>query len=102
MKHIVNLTASLFAMICLLGACGTKSESSQTADNTQIELCPLDSILLSDPCILPDSATATYYMTGTGGLLWKSKDLKMWEGPYKVAQTDSTSWMGPNPMILAA
>ena len=102
MKHIVNLTASLFAMICLLGACGTKSESSQTADNTQIELCPLDSILLSDPCILPDSATATYYMTGTGGLLWKSKDLKMWEGPYKVAQTDSTSWMGPNPMIWAA
>ena len=63
---------------------------------------PLDSIRLSDPCILTDPETSTYYMTGTGGMLWKSQDLKYWEGPYKVAQTDSHSWMGPNPMIWAA
>jgi beta-xylosidase len=63
---------------------------------------PLDSIRLSDPFILADTKTRLYYMTGTGGLLWKSKDLKTWEGPYKVAQTDSTSWMGPAPMIWAA
>lgn len=63
---------------------------------------PLDSIVLSDPCILPDSATMTYYMTGTGGKLWKSKDLKFWDGPYDVAQTDPDSWMGPHPMIWAA
>ena len=36
---------------------------------------PLDSIVLSDPCILADSATMTYYMTGTGGLLWKSREI---------------------------
>ena len=41
-------------------------------------------------------------MTGTGGMLWKSKDLHLWSGPYKVAQTDSTSWMGKKPMIWAA
>lgn len=35
-------------------------------------------------------------------MLWKSQDLKYWEGPYKVAQTDPHSWMGPNPMIWAA
>jgi beta-xylosidase len=63
---------------------------------------PLDSIRLSDPFILADKKTNMYYMTGTGGLLWKSKDLKLWEGPYRVAQTDSTSWMGPRPMIWAA
>jgi beta-xylosidase len=63
---------------------------------------PLDSIRLSDPFILADAKTGLYYMTGTGGLLWKSKDLKTWEGPYKVTQTDSTSWMGPTPMIWAA
>lgn len=63
---------------------------------------PLDSIWLSDPCILADSATMTYYMTGTGGKLWKSKDLKLWDGPYDVAQTDPTSWMGPHPAIWAA
>jgi hypothetical protein len=63
---------------------------------------PLDSIVLSDPCILADTKTNMYYMTGTGGMLWKSNDLKLWEGPYHVAKTDSTSWMGPNPMIWAA
>ncbi|MEO5681591.1 MAG: glycoside hydrolase family 43 protein [Chitinophagaceae bacterium] len=63
---------------------------------------PLDSIVMSDPFILADSATNMYYMTGTGGLLWKSPDLKIWEGPYKVAATNPASWMGPKPMIWAA
>jgi hypothetical protein len=63
---------------------------------------PLDSIRLSDPCILADKNTATYYMTGTGGWLWKSKDLRTWTGPFWVAETDSNSWMGPRPMIWAA
>lgn len=63
---------------------------------------PLDSIFLSDPAILADQNTKQYYMTGTGGMLWKSKDLKFWDGPYIVAKTDSTSWMGPRPMIWAA
>jgi hypothetical protein len=35
-------------------------------------------------------------------MLWKSKDLKFWDGPYKVVKTDSNSWMGPKPMIWAA
>lgn len=63
---------------------------------------PLDSIRLSDPCILADKNTQTYYLTGTGGLLWKSKDLRKWTGPYVVTQTDPDSWMGPRPMIWAA
>lgn len=63
---------------------------------------PLDSIQLSDPYILADSKTNMYYMTGTGGLLWKSKNLKFWDGPYAVAETNPNSWMGPKPMIWAA
>ena len=63
---------------------------------------PLDSIGLSDPFILADSNTNMYYMTGTGGLMWKSKDLKFWDGPYNVVKTDQNSWMGPKPMIWAA
>lgn len=66
------------------------------------ENVPTDSIRLSDPFVLADSATQTYYMTGTGGLMWKSKDLKLWSGPYRVAETDPKSWMGPRPMIWAA
>lgn len=63
---------------------------------------PLDSIQLSDPCILADKKTGMYYMTGTGGQLWKSKDLARWDGPYQVTETDPSSWMGPKPEIWAA
>jgi len=63
---------------------------------------PLDSIQLSDPAIMADKKTNMYYMSGTGGMLWKSKDLKLWSGPYNVAQPDTTSWMGKRPMIWAA
>lgn len=63
---------------------------------------PLDSIRLSDPSIIADKNSDMYYMTGSGGILWKSKNLKLWDGPYKVAMTDSTSWMGSDPMIWAA
>lgn len=63
---------------------------------------PLDSIYLSDPCILADKKTGCYYMTGTGGRLWKSKDLARWDGPYRVAETNPDSWMGTKPEIWAA
>jgi hypothetical protein len=63
---------------------------------------PLDSIIMSDPFILADKKTEKYYMTGTGGMLWTSSDLKLWTGPSRIAMTDSTSWMGANPDIWAA
>lgn len=66
------------------------------------ENIPLDSIRLSDPAILADSTTNMYYMTGTGGLLWKSPDLRRWTGPYIIAQPDTNSWMGAHPQIWAA
>lgn len=66
------------------------------------ENIPLDEIRLSDPAILADKVTSTYYMTGTSGLLWKSKDLEKWSGPYMVTKTDPESWMGSQPMIWAA
>ncbi|MCR5313461.1 MAG: glycoside hydrolase family 43 protein [Bacteroidaceae bacterium] len=66
------------------------------------ENIPLDSIRLSDPFVLADKATRTYYMTGTGGMMWKSKNLKTWTGPFMVTNVDTTSWMGPRPMIWAA
>lgn len=61
-----------------------------------------EDILLSDPFIYADEGSGMYYMTGTGGLLWKSRDLKVWDGPFNVARTDPTSWMGPYPTIWAA
>lgn len=87
-------------ILCLLGAVCSCVSGGKSSDTSKLVF--LDSIQLSDPCILADSVTQMYYMTGTGGKLWKSKDMKVWEGPYTVAQTDSNSWMGAKPMIWAA
>ncbi len=88
----------------LLSACGTasRSDSDSTAFDDDFTGIPLDSIILSDPAILADSTSGMYYMTGTGGQLWKSPDLRTWQGPFDVAETDSNSWMGAKPMIWAA
>ncbi|TDH21330.1 glycoside hydrolase [Segetibacter sp. 3557_3] len=95
MKHL--FAASI---ICLLFSIGSYAqERGPRAPRTNVLI---DSIVLSDPFILADKKTSMYYMTGTGGMLWKSKDLKYWDGPYAVAKTDPKSWMGPAPMIWAA
>ncbi|WP_340110749.1 glycoside hydrolase family 43 protein [Maribellus mangrovi] len=93
MKHLFSLL--------ILGLIVTSIYAQRWKPELKTDI-PLDSIRLSDPCILADQATQTYYMTGTGGLLWKSKDLSKWTGPYIVAKTDPDSWMGPRPMIWAA
>ena len=93
-KNYITLLCYLFFSIALIAQ---KSGANEIRKNV-----PLDSIVLSDPFILADYNSKMYYMTGTYGMLWKSKDLKFWDGPYKVVQTDSTSWMGPKPLIWAA
>jgi hypothetical protein len=45
-----------------------------------------------------------YYMTGSGGALWKSRDLRLWEGPFPVTQVVKPapdSWMGERPRVWA-
>lgn len=91
-------------LLCTIALCAAAiGASAQTKVERQFkENIPLDSIRLSDPCILADKKTKMYYMTGTGGLMWTSPDLARWTGPYKVTKHDPKSWMGPNPMIWAA
>jgi hypothetical protein len=90
-----------FPIFLLYFYLGTNLAFAQRASGAR-ENIPLDSIRLSDPFILADKASSTYFMTGTGGKLWKSKDLEKWTGPYDVAKTDPDSWMGDKPMIWAA
>lgn len=94
MRHIL-------LMMVMVAGYGTPAFAQKGKPVIKVDV-PLDSIRLSDPFILADKPTATYYMTGTGGLLWKSKDLKRWTGPFRVTRTDTASWMGKNPMIWAA
>ena len=93
MKHFIILLLSLLTLT---------ASAQRQRHPFKVRTVPRDSIILSDPCIFPDTASHIYYMTGTGGMLWKSRDLEMWTGPYNVVDIDSTSWMGPRPMIWAA
>lgn len=68
----------------------------------EIRTVHLDELSQSDPYILADPITRMYYMTGSGGRMYRSPDLKMWEGPYSVVEHDPNSWMGPRPAIWAA
>jgi hypothetical protein len=52
----------------------------------------LDEIAMSDPFIYPDEKARTYYLTGTGGRLYESKDLKTWTGPRRIIDLAGT-WM---------
>lgn len=92
-----KITLALCCLLLTVSATAQKKAAKAIRKNV-----PVDSIVLSDPFILADKATNMYYMTGTGGKLWKSKNLKLWDGPYEVAKTDPKSWMGPDPMIWAA
>ena len=80
----MKLTRYALTLLLAVMAC-TASMAQNKKHPTFRTAIPRDSIRLSDPCILADDETRTYYMTGTGGLLWKSKDLDRWDGPYIVA-----------------
>src|SRR4051794_7524373 len=99
-KYLLPITNMKTLWLTLFG-CLFLSLILKAQDNRSHEVpenVPLDSIVLSDPFILADHKTNMYYMTGTGGMLWKSKGLKFWTGPYAVAKTSPGSWMGPTPM----
>jgi hypothetical protein len=67
----------------------------------EIKTMPIDSMNMSDPYILADDATKTYYLTGSGGGIYKSKDLKIWTGPYGAYDVTGT-WMEGINFVAAA
>ena len=101
----MKISLTLPTLAIALGACCILASSEAIAAKRLPPVrhdVPRDSIVMSDPAILADAKSQTYYMTGTGGLLWKSKDLDKWTGPFVVAEHDTTSWMGEHPDIWAA
>ncbi|MBC7914627.1 MAG: family 43 glycosylhydrolase [Pyrinomonadaceae bacterium] len=56
----------------------------------------LKDIMLRDACILPDTKTGTYYMTGPGRgasvVQYTSKDLLNWYGPKTIFKTPAKLW----------
>lgn len=103
----ISCIALVILLFFQLGNAQPKSSNNIVQPPNRMKLAsvktiPFDSLKMSDPYILADKVSTMYYLTGTGGLMWKSKDLKMWQGPYSIIEIDTTSWMGPKPMIWAA
>lgn len=53
-------------------------------------------ILLSDPAIMADPVSQTYYMTGTGGDIFKSANLEVWTKLDWAINTSDIAWVGVN------
>ena len=75
--------------------------SASLTEPREIRTLPIDSMSMSDPYILADDATKTYYLTGSGGGIYKSKDLKTWTGPYGAYDVTGT-WMEGINFVAAA
>ncbi|HVO75382.1 MAG TPA: glycoside hydrolase family 43 protein [Ignavibacteriaceae bacterium] len=75
--------------------------SASVTESRQIVTLPLDSLSMSDPFILADKDTKTYYLTSSGGCIYKSKDLKNWSGPYPAYDVTGT-WMEGINFVAAA
>jgi len=89
---LANPDQNTFGGIRNVGTTKTKRRSGPRFPEPELATIPFDSISMSDPFIFPDEKTKTYYLTGTGGRLYKSQDLKMWTGPYKIIDLTGT-WM---------
>lgn len=81
-----------FGRIRRVGTTKWKTRPGPAFPEPELGIVPLDSISMSDPFVFPDEESKTYYLTGTGGRLYKSEDLKMWTGPYKIIDLTGT-WM---------
>ena len=75
--------------------------SASVTEQREIVTTTLDELSMSDPYILADDATKTYYLTGSGGGIYKSTDLKSWTGPYGAYDTRGT-WMDGIKFVAAA
>lgn len=76
----------------LVGTQVPRPRPARRAQSTEPREIDFTEINMSDPFIYTDLESMTYYLTGTGGALYKSKDLKRWVGPYNIIDLSGT-WM---------
>ncbi len=50
----------------------------------EVKTVHFNDLSMSDPFIYAEPSNKTYYLTSSGGRLYKSTDLVMWTGPYNV------------------
>lgn len=73
-------------------AAANAARRARMAEMNTIRTIHFNDLSMSDPYIYADETTKTYYLTSSGGRMYKSKDLVMWEGPYNIVNLEGT-WM---------
>lgn len=61
----------------------------------------IDTLEIYNPFVTYERSADKYYMTGDGGHLWVSENLRIWTGPYDVLRYDTASWVGAEPVITS-
>lgn len=88
----------------MLSACGVGNKEKEYVWEMQpafgvCDTVAIDTMDIRNPFITYDNNANVYYMTGDGGYVWKSSDMRMWLGPYNVLNHDTASWLGATPVI---
>lgn len=72
-----------------------------TPDGLPVRNVDVDTMELPNPFVVYDRKSNMYYMTGDGGYMWTSRNLRMWNGPYVVIKSDSSAWLGKGHAVMA-
>ena len=94
-----RLCLTYILLLVLFASCVQSNRDVQQGNEVPLTNVSIDTMNLANPYILYDKLTDCYYMTGNGGAMWRSKDMRVWEGPFEVLVPPLKSWMGASPII---
>ena len=72
-----------------------------TIDGSPERTVSIDTMDIRNPFVRYDRNSNTYYMFGDGGGMWKSKDMRVWNGPYNVLDIDNAVWYNSVKSVIA-
>lgn len=97
-----------FFLLQMLVACGDRKGGVQSDEWTfappagvALDTVAIDAMDVENPFVCYVHEDDCYYMTGDGGYMWVSSNLRSWVGPYDVLRQDTASWIGAEPVITS-
>lgn len=94
-----RLFLTYMLLLALAVSCVQGNKEAHCRKEAQLTQVAIDTMDLANPYILYDKPADLYYMTGDGGAVWRSKDMRVWEGPFDVLAPAPESWMGASPLV---
>ena len=105
MKLYYKVRKVAFVYLLLLfvfASCGNRQNNGWVLappEGVAVSTVAVDTMDLRNPFVVYDKRSDSYIMTGDGGHLWRSNNLRVWEGPYSILLPRANTWMGENPIV---